>query len=141
VAMGLFACAASWSLLANSLAATLWPHLDPSNIYEPFGAVLLPLWRHGFGPYGLPTLFRAGLIVSLALPIALALGAMVWAAGRSRPQVVLLPMMLGIAAGVLSVAIIIPGAVIAHPRTERNLQYIERVYEPRLRAGKREVGE
>jgi hypothetical protein len=140
LAMGLLACAAGWSLVANSLAATLWPHLDPTNIHEPFGAVLLPLWRHGFGPYGVPGWFGGGRLVSLALPVMLGFLALAWAGGRTRPQVVLVPMLLGFIAGVLTVVVVIPRSVWAHPATERNLHYIERVYEPRLWGGKRLPG-
>jgi hypothetical protein len=136
-AMGLFGVAASWSLLANTLAATLWPHIDTTNINEPFGSILIPLWQHGYGPYGLPTYFRGGLVVSLAAPIGLGLGALMWAGGRSRPQVVLLPMLLGAAIGAVVVLLLIPRIITAHPKTERNLQYIEKVYEPRVKAGTR----
>jgi hypothetical protein len=138
--IGLLALAASWSLLANGLAASLWPHIDPTNIYEPFGAVLLPLWRDGFGPYGLPTMFRGGLVFSVVGPILLGVAALGWAAGFVRPQVVLVPMMIGVAAGIATIVLIIPRAVVAHPKTERNLQYIERVYEPRVHDGKRVPG-
>jgi hypothetical protein len=140
VAMGLLGVAASWSLLANTLAATLWPHIDTTNINEPFGAVLIPLWQHGYGPYGLPTFFRGGLAISLAAPVLLGLGALIWAAGRARPQVVLLPTLLGAAIGAVVVVLLIPRIVTAHPKTERNLQFIEKVYEPRVKAGKRTPG-
>jgi hypothetical protein len=140
VAIGLLACAASWSLLANSLAATLWPHIDPTNINEPFGSVLLPLWRDGFGPYGLPTMFHGGLVFSVVAPTLLGLAALGRAAGFERPQVVLVPILLGVAAGVVTVVMLLPRLVVAHPKTERNLQYIERVYEPRVHDGKRVPG-
>lgn len=139
-AIGLFAFAASWSLLANSLAATLWPHIDPTNIAEPFGAVLLPLWRDGFGPYGLPTFMRGGLVVCVVGPMLLALASMFTAVGFARPQLILLPMVLGIAAGLITLIMIVPRSVLAHPKTERNLQYIQRVYEPRVLAGQRVDG-
>jgi hypothetical protein len=139
-AIGLLGFVASWSLLANTLAATLWPHLDPTNINEPFGAVLLPLWHNGFGPYGLPTLFRGGLVFATVAPMVLSIGAMVWAVGFARPQIVLLPIVLGVAAGLVMVIVIVPRSVVAHPKTERNLQYIEHIYEPRVHAGKRVHG-
>jgi hypothetical protein len=140
VGIGLLAVAASWSLLGNSLAAALWPHIDPINIHEPFGSVLLPLWRDGFGPYGLPTMFRGGLVFCVVGPTLLAIAALGWAAGFERPQVVLVPMMLGVVAGIAMIVLIIPRVVVAHPKTERNLQYIERVYEPRVHDGKRMPG-
>ncbi len=139
-AMGLLSAAAMWSLLANSLAATLWPHIDPTNINEAFGAVLLPLWSHGFGPYGLPTSFHGGLTVSLAAPVVLTLAAMLWACGSARPLVVLAPMLLGGAIGAVVLLLVIPRAIPEHPKSERNLQYIEKVYEPRVVGGKRVHG-
>lgn len=135
--IGLLSFAATWSLIANALAATLWPHIDPTNIAEPFGAVLIPLWQHGFGPYGLPTLLHGGLVLSVAAPIALGLGLVVRAVGFERPQIVLLPLLLGAAAGAVTILLVVPRSVVAHPKTERNLQYIERVYEPRLHDGRR----
>ncbi|KIG18799.1 hypothetical protein DB30_07135 [Enhygromyxa salina] len=143
VAIGLLGAAASWSLIANSLAATLWPHLDPTNIAEPFGAVLLPLWRDGFGPYGIPTWFRGGLTFTLALPIAVGLGGLGWALlrGHERPRAaLLLSFALGAGLGALVPTVAIPRSVQAHPKTERNLNYIEKVYEPRVHAGKRTPG-
>src|SRR5690606_5354765 len=138
--IGLLGFTASWSLLANSLAATLWPHLDPTNVAEPFGAVLIPLWQNGFGPYGLPTWLRGGLVLSLAAPIALGFASLVWAVGFSRPQIVLLPLLLGAAAGAVALLLVVPRSVVAHPMTERNFQYIERVYEPRVHDGRRVPG-
>lgn len=140
MAMGLASVAAAWSLIANTLAATLWPHIDPTNISEAFGAVLIPLWRHGYGPYGLPTYFRGGLTLSLVAPVALAMGATAWACGGARPRVVLVPTLIGGAAGALAILIVIPRSIPEHPMSERNLQYIEKVYEPRVVAGKRVHG-
>ncbi|PRQ07113.1 hypothetical protein [Enhygromyxa salina] len=143
LAIGSLGAAASWSLLANSLAATLWPHLDPTNIAEPFGAVLVPLWREGLGPYGIPTWFRGGLSFTLALPIGAGLGALAWALIRGREQLrasLLLSFALGASLGALVPTLAIPRAVEAHPKTARNLKYIEKVYEPRVHAGKRTPG-
>jgi len=132
-ALGLLGFAATWSLVANSLAATLWPHIDPTNIAEPFGAVLIPLWEHGFRPYGLPALIRGGRTLALGLPILAGIGAMVWACGREYPRIVLVPMLFGVVSGLLCVTLIVPRSMVAHPMTERNLLYIETVYEPRGR--------
>jgi hypothetical protein len=140
LAMGLLGVAASWSLIANTLAATLWPHIDTANITEPFGAVLIPLWNHGYGPYGLPTYFRGGLALCLVAPVGLGLGALIWSAGMARPRVVLVPMLLGAAMGAVGLLLLIPRVSPAHPKSERNLQYIEKVYEPRVHEGKRVHG-
>jgi hypothetical protein len=143
LAIGLLGAVASWSLVANSLAATLWPHLDPTNIAEPFGAVLLPLWRDGLGPYGIPSWFRGGLGLSLALPIVLGLGALTGALVRGRERLrgsLLLSFALGAGLGVLVPTLVIPRAVTAHPNSERNLMYIEKVHEPDVREGGRTPG-
>jgi hypothetical protein len=139
-AMGLLSLAAMWSLIANTLAATLWPHIDPTNINEAFGAVLIPLWEHGYGPYGLPSMFRGGLTLCLVAPVALALGAMLWACGGARPQVVLVPILIGGGIGAVALLLVIPRSIPEHPKSERNLQYIEKVYEPRVSNGKRVHG-
>jgi hypothetical protein len=139
-AIGLLGFAAGWSLLANSLAAALWPHIDPTNISEPFGAVLLPLWKNGFGPYGLPTLMRGGLVFCVVGPMLLSIAALIWAVGFARPQIVLVPLLIGVAAGLVTLLGIVPRSVVAHPKTQRNLEYIQRVYEPRVLAGKRVDG-
>lgn len=139
-AIGLLGFVASWSLLANGLAASLWPHIDPTNISEPFGAVLLPLWADGFGPYGMPTLMRGGLVFCVVGPMVVSIGALIWAVGFARPQIVLVPLFIGVAAGLVALLGIVPRSVVAHPKTDRNLQYIERVYEPRVHSGRRVDG-
>ncbi|NVB40906.1 hypothetical protein G6O69_23910 [Pseudenhygromyxa sp. WMMC2535] len=128
--MGLLAITASWSLIANAMAATIWPHIDPTNISEPFGAVLIPLWLHGFAPYGLPSAMSQGLTICLAIPVLVGVGALSWAAGTEQPRMVLLPMFLGYAIGALGLLLVLPRTIPAHPATEHNLEYIERVYEP-----------
>ena len=131
VLLGLFAAAACWSLIANALAATLWPHLDPTNIREPFGAVLIPLWRGGFGPYGLPELLASGTTLCLLLPVFAGLGAVLWASAGVRPRVIVLPALLGAASAALLLLVVFPRSLVAHPKSERNLSYIQSVYEPR----------
>jgi hypothetical protein len=138
--LGLFNVAVVWSLLANSLAATLWPHIDPTNIAEPFGAVLLPLWTHGFAPYGFPSWVRGGSTLAIAVPVGVGVGLTMYSAARLRPQLILLPMLLGAGLGIVILVGIVPRSVVAHPLTERNLFYIEGVYEPRMREGKRTPG-
>lgn len=125
----------SWSLVTNALAATMWPHVDPTHIGEPFGEVLIPLWRSGHAPYGLPTAFGGATTLSLALPIAAGLAALVWvlAVGRrwQARALILALVLVGAGLGILAPTRLIPGAVEPAPKSERNLRYIERVYEPR----------
>ncbi len=126
-----------WSLWTNSLAATLWPHLDPTNIAEPFGAVLLPLWRIGPGPYGLPQWAEWGLHASVFAPVVLGLGVLAWSLGEPRESSAhpwwrsprtLAVVLAGL--GGLGAVSAIPRVVSAHPMSERNLRYIQRMYEP-----------
>jgi len=130
---GVWAVALTWSVLACSLAATLWPHVDPTNIGEPFGEVFLALIRDGYGPYGLPQWISPGMgsVLALALPFVLAVGVNVWALGPRRVTV-LLPMLVGVLMGLLIVLVILPRIVVAPLKSERNLRYIELVYEPKV---------
>ena len=102
--------------------------------------MLLPLRADGFAPYGLAT--RVGLDVVLGLPIAACVAALIaalWMPG-SRRAIAWLGLGLGLALGVLGPTRLIPASVRAHEKTARNLKYIERVYEPRVRDGQREPG-
>ncbi|MCA9662720.1 MAG: hypothetical protein KC486_30555, partial [Myxococcales bacterium] len=122
---------ATWSLVLNGLAANLWPHLDPTNINVPLGEVFVPLARHGAEPYDLLSLFGVG-----DLPLALLVGGATGAAafvglariarGSRRAWAALF---LGIAIGVLALAASL--RLPAHPRAAANLDYIERVWEPK----------
>jgi hypothetical protein len=133
---GTWAIAATWSLLACSLAATLWPHVDPTNIGEPFGEVFLALVRDGYGPYGLPQWISPGSsmgsVIAIVVPVLIGVAVNVWAIGPRRIAV-LLPMLLGTFMGVLIVVVMLPRMVVEPIRSERNLKYIESVYEPRVR--------
>jgi hypothetical protein len=132
---GLFALAASWSLFACSLAATLWPHVDPTHVGEPFGEVFLPLITDGYAPYGLPQLLASpgfGSVLAVVLPCLLGLAGLAWALGPRRlPGLV--PMLLGALMGVVVIVVLLPRSVENPPKSERNLLYIESVYEPRVR--------
>ncbi|MFV8755572.1 hypothetical protein ACNOYE_33905 [Nannocystaceae bacterium ST9] len=131
---GLWTTAATWSLIACSLAATLWPHVDPTNIGTPFGEVFLALIGDGFGPYGLPQLISPGMgsVVAVALPVLLGVAVNVWAFGPRRIAV-MLPMLVGVFMGMLIVLVMLPRSVVEPDKSERNLRYIETVYEPKIR--------
>ena len=132
---GVLALAASSSLFACSLAATLWPHVDPTHVGEPFGEVFLRLIADGYAPYGLPQLVSSpgiGAVVAVALPCLLGLAALAWALGPRRlPGLV--PMLLGAMMGVVVIVVVLPRSVTRPAKSERNLLYIESVYEPRVR--------
>ncbi|EDM76995.1 hypothetical protein PPSIR1_13315, partial [Plesiocystis pacifica SIR-1] len=138
------ATVAGESLLANALAANLWPHLDATNIGEPFGEVLLPLWRGGAKPYGLPQLFPGGMAAAIVGPVFVGfavlgrallgrIGASATAAGRpsrSASALVVLAIVLGGAVANLALTVSLPAMVEDAPLSERNLRYIRSVYEP-----------
>jgi hypothetical protein len=132
---GVWAIALSWSLLACSMAATIWPHVDPTNIGEPFGEVFLALIRDGFRPYGLPQWFSAGsgigTVFTIALPFLIGLAVNAWAIGPRRIAASL-PMLLGTFIGALGLIVVVPRSVVEPIKSERNLKYIETVYEPRV---------
>jgi hypothetical protein len=132
---GVLALAASSSLFACSLAATLWPHVDPTHVGEPFGEVFLRLITDGYAPYGLPQLASSpgiGAVLAVALPCLLGLAALAWALGPRRlPGLV--PMLLGALMGVVVIVVVLPRSVARPAKSERNLLYIESVYEPRVR--------
>lgn len=122
---------AGWSLAANALAATLWPHLDPTNVTEPFGAVLLPLWREGFASYGLPRLSTS---LALSIPVGLGAGALAWCArGNRRSWIAVASVVVSSLGGALAIAAL-PRLTTPHPKTDANLRYIQRMYAPEQEA-------
>ena len=131
IALGVFATLATWSVLVNTLAGTLWPHIDPTYINSPIGEVLLPLLDDGYAPYGIP--WWLGLPGSAWLPILAALVGLGWFLYRgiegTRPRMV--GAVVGILIGLVAVWMT-PSLFEEHPKGKRNLKYIERVYEPRL---------
>lgn len=129
---GILAMAASASLLACGLAATLWPHVDPTNIGAPFGEVFMALITDGYGPYGLPQWIGMGSLVAVVIPLLVGLAGLAWALGPRRIAG-LVPMFLGTLMGALLIMVVLPRAVVRPAKSERNLQYIESVYEPRFR--------
>ncbi len=129
-ALGVFAALGTWSVLLNGLAANLWPHLDLQNIHSPLGEVLLPLVVHGFDPYGL--LWLIGSPGSAWLPVGAGVLGLWWALFRGVEHSVarVAALAIGAVAGVIAVWML-PGLVEPHEMGKRNLEYIERVYEPR----------
>ncbi len=131
---GIWAALATWSLVACGLAATLWPHVDPTNIGTPFGEIFLALIRDGYGPYGLPQWVSPGMgsLVAVLLPLLVGIAANIWAFGPRRVAG-LLPMLFGMLMGLLIILVLVPRSVVAPRASERNLRYIEMVYEPKVR--------
>ncbi len=124
----LIVAVAVYSLTVNALAATLWPHMDLTNVHQPVAEVLLPLWGSEHEPYGALRMLGVGgaatVAVVLAVGGALALFARVWHWDARS----------GAAAGAgLAVGVgLVWGTtwVEPHPRGDANLRYIQRVWEP-----------
>lgn len=126
--MSLAVALGTYAVVVNALAANLWPHLDLTNVHQPVAEVLLPLWEHDVEPYGL---LRAAtgrselalVVVGSVLGLWVVLG---------RVAEVGIRMALAIASGaVLGLLLVqVTRLVEPHPRGARNLEYIERIWEP-----------
>lgn len=120
---------AIYAVALNGLAANLWPHLDLSAVDAPLPEVLLPLWRSELRPYGAfatrPAFDLVGVVVvSSMIAVTIAIARAVDARGRT-----LLAVALGVAGGLALVKAceLLP----RNPKGEKNLAYIERVWEPK----------
>jgi hypothetical protein len=129
VATATFAALAAYAVAVEALAANLWPHVDPANVHGPVGEVLLPLVAAGRDPWGVAAL--VGLPGSALLAIGTALAGMGvlgwrWARGSGRT---LAAAGVGALLGLAGVGVV-AAAVEPHARADRNLAYIESVWEP-----------
>src|SRR5204863_396984 len=90
---------AVYSVVANGLAANLWPHFDLGAVDAPLAEVLLPLWRGDLRPWAAfatrPDFDLVAIVVaSSTVAIAIAIARAVDARGRT-----LLALALGLAGG------------------------------------------
>jgi hypothetical protein len=126
--MGIVLALGTYAVVVNVLAADLWPHFDLTNVEQPVAEVLLPLWERGREPYDLVRAWtgRSGLGLAVAGSVV---GAWIVLArvaeGGIRMSVALVS---GAALGLLLVRA--TTLVEPHPRGARNLEYIERIWEP-----------
>ncbi len=122
------AAAAMFGVVPNALAGTLWPHLDPENIASPMPEVLVPLLLEGAQPFG--ALYSMGIAqggyVCVGVPVLAMLVALVWAAPTQHKLIT----MLGSGAGVALLGLL--WLAPAPAKSEANLRYIERVFEPAI---------
>jgi len=75
-----------YSWIVNALAAGLWPHFDPAAVRQPVFEVLVPLWRGGFAPYGLPEGPSVVLAAVLVVGLFDLLPALAWADPEPPPS-------------------------------------------------------
>ena len=116
------------AVVVNGLAANLWPHLDLTNIHQPVAEVLLPLWDHDREPYDLVRMAigRSGLRLVVGGSVV-GLWAMLAACAEGGYR-----MAAGIIGGALTGLLLVQATreMEPHPLGERNLAYIERIWEP-----------
>jgi len=125
---------ATWSLIVNGLAANLWPHIDPTNVDFPVAEVLVPLARAGAEPYDLFSVSGAGdlplaLVVAVASAVSV-IGGLLWVVRGVRSGIGTVVLGVGIGLAGLAVSLRLP----AHPRAAANLDYIQRIWEPKVGA-------
>ncbi len=128
MAMGALMAVATYAVVVNALAANLWPHFDLTNVHQPVAEVLLPLWDHDREPYGSlqPFLSSSGLHLVV---IGSVVGTWVVLARLGEGGIRMAGSM---AVGGVIGLLLVQGTrmVEAHPKGERNLAYIERIWEP-----------
>ncbi len=128
IGMGLLMAVSTYAVVVNGLAANLWPHFDLTNVHQPVAEVLLPLWEHDLEPHGVLQAIagRSGLRLVV---IGSVIGTWVVLARLGDGGIRMAgSMVFGGALGLL----LVQGTrlVEPHPRGERNLAYIERIWEP-----------
>ncbi|MCA9655174.1 MAG: hypothetical protein KC501_34990 [Myxococcales bacterium] len=128
VGMAVLAALGTYAVVVNGLAANLWPHLDLTNIHQPVAEVLLPLWDHDREPYDLVRMAigRSGLRLVVGGSVV-GLWAMLAACAEGGYR-----MAAGIIGGALTGLLLVQATreMEPHPLGERNLAYIERIWEP-----------
>jgi len=120
---------ATFAVVQNGLAANLWPHIDPTGVDAPLPELLLPLWRGELRPYAVFGI-RPGLdlveivMASSVIAIAIAIARAVDTSVRN-----LVAGVLGLVGGLVLVQAceLLP----RNPKAERNLAYVQRVWEPK----------
>lgn len=125
----LLGCVAMYSLWVNLSAASLWPHFDLAHVNSPMAEVIWPLLEQGATPYGVASGLLGGgaLLLYLLMPLAV-----VWYL-YGKLQFVGYRMTLAWAGATLVgglLAMVLARAVHPHPDAQRNLRYIQKVWEP-----------
>ena len=122
---------ATYALVVDTLAASYWPHIDPTNIHHPVSEVLLPLWRGDLVPYGFGGAVWSATTVE-AIVVAIVVGGLAFLVRALEPRGSMVwAVVVGVVAGLA--AVMATRAWPEHPKGARNLAYIERVWEPKSR--------
>lgn len=125
-----------YGVIVDGLAANLWPHFDTSGVDAPVAEVLLPLLQGTFRPYvawGVSAPARIDLVV-VVLAVSVIGFALAWLRAIEPGLRTTLGLGVGLVVGVVLVAM--HGLLPRNPKAERNLAYIERVWEPREEPGR-----
>ena len=128
IGMGLLMAVGTYAVIVNGLAANLWPHFDLTNVHQPVAEVLLPLWDHDREPHGVlrALIGRSGLRMAV---IGSVVGTWVVLARLGDGGIRMAGSMA--VGGVLGLLLVKSTQLVEpHPRGERNLAYIERIWEP-----------
>lgn len=121
---------AGWSVVANVLAGTLWPHVDMTHVRDPLGELLWPLLNAGYDPYSLAWFVGVdgGAIIGLALGVGTV--AFLWFVHSMHVSPAWLAMLAGLAlGGWLTTTTHV--WIAPHVDGPANLEYVERVWEPK----------
>jgi hypothetical protein len=124
---------AVYGVIVNGLAANLWPHFDLGGVDAPVAEVLLPLWQGELRPYvawGVMPGAVLGVDLVAVVVITSVIGfALVWLRAVEPGLRTVFALAGGLVAAVLLVGL--HTKLPRNPKADRNLAYIERVWEPR----------
>jgi hypothetical protein len=136
--VALFVALGVYCVIVNGLAANLWPHLDLGGTDAPVAEVLVPLWQGELRPYvawGLMPGAVLGVDLVAVVVITSVIGfALVW----SIAIVPGLRTWSAVGGGVVGALLLVAAhtKLPRNPKADRNLAYIERVWEPREQPGR-----
>jgi hypothetical protein len=117
-----------YAIIVNTLAANWWPHIDPTNVHQPVGELLLPLWSDAKAPYGIDEA-AWGSVVAKTIVVGIVVCALLVLARcvELRPANIIV----FVVGTLIGVALVVMTTLWPeHPRGRANLAYVERVWEP-----------
>lgn len=136
--IALFVALGTYGVIVNALAANLWPHFDLGGVDAPVAEVLLPLWQGELRPYVAWGLMPGAVLDVDLVAVVVITSVIGFALTWSIAIVPGLRTWSAVGVGVVG-ALLLVGVHTKLPRNskaDRNLAYIERVWEPREQAGR-----